>query len=241
MDGTKPLAEIMRGDKVFIAVPCVPSPVGVNFIFQQDTLSHMTFHCNARYFLLTYAQCGNLDPWAVSDHLSELRGECIVAREAHADGGTHLHAFVDFGRKFRSRRTSVFDVHGRHPNVSATHSTPREGFDYACKDGDILAGGLERPAGSDRLVKRNGWHDIVASNSREEFFDMLVEYDPRALCTSFTQLCKYADWRYREDPEPYRTPDGVAIDPSAFPELTEWAREAVQSCNVRKCITPGTR
>ena len=105
----------------------------------------MTFHCNARYFLLTYSQCGELDPWKVSDHLGELRGECIVAREAHADGGTHLHAFVDFGRKFRSRRTSIFDVDNHHPNVSATHSTPREGFDYACKDGDIVAGGLGRP------------------------------------------------------------------------------------------------
>ena len=56
----------------------------------------MTFNFNARYALLTYSQCGDLDPWAVNEHLGQLRAECIIAREAHADGGNHLHCFVDF-------------------------------------------------------------------------------------------------------------------------------------------------
>jgi hypothetical protein len=193
----------------------------------------MTFHCNARYFLLTYSQCGDLDPWAVSDHLAELRGECIVARETHADGGTHLHSFVDFGKKFRSRRTSIFDVCGHHPNVSATHSTPREGFDYACKDGDIVAGGLARPDGSTRIERTNRWHDIVHAESREEFFAMLMEYDPRALCTSFGQLTKFADWKYRVDPVPYEHPPELEIDTSGFPELEEWALRSIRSSPVR--------
>ena len=104
----------------------------------------MPFNFNARYALLTYSQCGDLDGWEVSNHFTKLRAECIVAREAHADGGIHLHAFVDFGpgRKFRSRRSDVFDVGGFHPNISPTHSTPQSGFDYACKDGDIVAGDL---------------------------------------------------------------------------------------------------
>ena len=103
----------------------------------------MTFNFNAKYVLLTYAQCGDLDPWAVVDHLAELRAECIIGREAHADGGTHLHCFAHFDRKFRSRRADVFDVLGCHPNVSPTYTTPQAGWDYACKDGDIVAGGLQ--------------------------------------------------------------------------------------------------
>ena len=103
----------------------------------------MTFNFNAKYVLLTYAQCGDLDPWAVVDHLAELRAECIIGREAHADGGTHLHCFAHFDRKFRSRRANVFDVLGCHPNVSPTYTTPQAGWDYACKDGDIVAGGLQ--------------------------------------------------------------------------------------------------
>ena len=103
----------------------------------------MTFNFNAKYVLLTYAQCGDLDPWAIVNHLAELRAECIVGRETHADGGTHLHCFAHFERKFRSRRADVFDVLGCHPNVSPTYTTPQAGWDYACKDGDIVAGGLQ--------------------------------------------------------------------------------------------------
>ena len=70
----------------------------------------MPFNFNARYALLTYSQCGDLDGVEVSNHFTKLGAECIVAREAHADGGIHLHAFVDFGPecKFRSRRSDVF-------------------------------------------------------------------------------------------------------------------------------------
>lgn len=109
----------------------------------------MSFRFQARYALLTYAQCGDLDPWAVNDHLAELGAECIIAREVHADGGTHLHAFVDFGRKFRTQRTDVFDVGDHHPNISPSYGTPEKGFDYAIKDGDVVAGGL-----SDQMEKQ---------------------------------------------------------------------------------------
>lgn len=188
----------------------------------------MTFHCNARYFLLTYSQCGDLDPEEVSKHIEQLRGECVVARETHADGGTHLHSFVDFGRKFRSRRTSVFDVGGCHPNVSATHSTPRAGFDYACKDGVIVAGRLERPSAGARPKQNNRWNDIVAAQDRDEFFKLVLEHDPRTLCTSFTQLTKFADWRFRKDPKPYEHPSTLAFDLRRFPELERWTLSSLQ-------------
>nr|QWY79444.1 MAG: replication-associated protein [Cressdnaviricota sp.] len=101
---------------------------------------------NSRYLLLTYAQSNGLDEWDVSNHLSTLGAECIIAREDHADGGTHLHCFVDFNRKFRSRNIRIFDVGGFHPNVSPSRGTPEKGYDYAIKDGEVVAGGLARPA-----------------------------------------------------------------------------------------------
>lgn len=102
----------------------------------------MSFRFNARYVLLTYPQSGDLDGFAVSDHLSELGAECIVARENHTDSGVHLHAFVDFGKRFQSRNVRIFDVLGRHPNVSVSKGSPEKGYDYAIKDGDVVAGGL---------------------------------------------------------------------------------------------------
>lgn len=199
----------------------------------------MTFNFNARYALLTYSQCGDLDPWAVSQHFTELRAECIVSREAHADGGTHLHCFVDFGKKFRSRRANVFDVHGWHPNVAPTHTTPQAGFDYACKDGDIVAGGLGRPDAGKITRDRSPWHDIVAAESREEFYQLCMELDPRSLCTSFGSLQKYVDWKYREDPVPYKHPEGVTLLHGSIPELSSWLRNISHGTQRSKsCTSP---
>lgn len=184
------------------------------------------FQFHARYALLTYPQCDGLDPFQVSDHLSSLGGECIVAREDHRDGGSHLHAFVDFGKPFRSRRTDVFDVGGYHPNISPTKQTPSAGYDYACKDGDICAGGLARPP--DTIPSKSaGYDEIFDAATRDEFFERCREFAPRLLLGSFGSLCKYADWRFRVDPEPYRHDDSLRFNLEPFPELLGWASGAL--------------
>ena len=99
-------------------------------------MSQQRFRIQARYVLLTYAQCGDLDPWAVHDVITSFPAECLIARETHADGGTHLHAFVDFGRKVDIRNPRRFDVEGFHPNIQPCGRTPQKMLDYAVKDGD---------------------------------------------------------------------------------------------------------
>lgn len=189
----------------------------------------MSFSFNARYALLTYSQCGDLDPFEVSNRLSELGAECIIAREIHADGGIHLHSFVDFGRKFRTRRADTFDVGGCHPNISPSYGTPEKGFDYAIKDGDVVAGGLERPHGKAVSRSSDPWPTIILAESRDEFFQLLHDLAPRALLTSFTSLSKYADWKYRVDPEPYRHDESITFDLGRFPELLEWSHGLADS------------
>ena len=46
----------------------------------------MSFSFNARYVLLTYAQCGDLCPFGIVDLLSSMGSECIIGREYHQDG-----------------------------------------------------------------------------------------------------------------------------------------------------------
>lgn len=181
-----------------------------------------------RYALLTYAQCGDLDPWAIVHLFTGLRAECIVGREAHQDEGIHLHVFVDFGRVFRSRRTNAFDVEGRHPNVQHVNRTPWVAYDYAIKEGDVVAGGAERPAESGGTgVPRVGdvWPEIMAAESRDEFFDLLQKLAPRSLVSSFNSCRAFAEWRYRVDPEPYRNPDGLCFQEDRVAPLHEWAEE----------------
>lgn len=186
-----------------------------------------TFTCNARYFLITYAQCGDLCHWAVLDRFVKLGAECIIGREHHADGGVHLHVFCDFGRKFRSRKTDVFDVGGFHPNIEASRGTPEKGWDYAVKDGDIVAGGLGRPSGAvGTRSTADKWAEIAGAENRDEFWRLCEELDPKSLCCSFTQLQKFADWKFAVDPPTYVHPSGFEFVQGDVDGRDDWVREA---------------
>ena len=186
------------------------------------------FVLNARYGLFTYSQCDDLDPHHVSDHFSSMGAECIVARENHADGGLHLHVFADFGRKFRSRNTRAFDVDGRHPNIVPSQGTPELGWDYATKYGDILAGGLERPAPADTADGRSDgkWAQIVAAGSRDEFWELLQALAPRDMVTSFGACRAFADYRFAETHAEYATPDGIGFINGDLDGRNDWVQQS---------------
>lgn len=146
------------------------------------------------------------------DHFCGLGAECIIGREIHQDGGIHLHCFIDFGRKFRSRRTDIFDVDGRHPNINQSYGTPWRGYDYAIKDGDVICGGLERPEEprAKRVAKDwDAWTEITNARDREHFWELVHHLDPKAAACNHGQLAKYADWRFAEVAPVYESPRGV--------------------------------
>lgn len=191
-----------------------------------------SFRFAAKYGLLTYAQIGDRDidefGWKISDMLSGIGAECIVGAEYHADGGRHLHAFFMFERKFQSRNVRVFDLDGCHPNIVRGYSSPEEGAKYAIKDGDVIAGGLDiSTLGASVSGTRNVWAEIILAETRDEFFEACARLAPRALLCSYTSLRCYADWKYREVPEPYSTPGGLSFDTSGVPELDQWVRESL--------------
>lgn len=190
---------------------------------------HMPFRFQAKYGLLTYAQCGDLDPFHVVEHLSSLGAECIVGRECHSNGGVHLHAFFMFESKFRSSNERVFDVDNCHPNISRGYSNPADGYDYAIKDGDVVAGGLDRP-GEHSVQKSSNWSQIVEAENEDEFWALVRELDPRALCVSFTSLRAYASHRYAPERAPYRSPDGIRFCTEQYPELDEWVETSLTNC-----------
>lgn len=212
----------------------VPVPFAIILVCKRavgDTFMPSQFFVKGvKYALLTYAQSDGLDPWAVVDMLSAHRAECIIGRELHADGGIHHHAFVDFGRQFSSRKTDVFDVGGFHPNIQKSLGTPEKGYDYAVKDGDVVAGGLERPlsgqSGSGARTSRVVWTTITMADTAEEFWELCHELAPEHVCRSFNSLAKYAEWRFRPVDEPYATPNGVWIDASGVEGINEWLYQA---------------
>lgn len=183
---------------------------------------------NSKYLLLTYAQSNGLDEWDVSNHLSTLGAECIIAREDHDDGGTHLHCFVDFNRKFRSRNVRVFDVGGFHPNVSPSRGTPEKGYDYAIKDGDVVAGGLARP--EPRGGMHVGAHRVSnvshLCESSEEFLELYDEMERGDLIGRFSNVRAYADWRFKLDVEEYSTPKGFEFASGELDGRDDWVRQS---------------
>lgn len=192
----------------------------------------MSFHACAQSFLLTYAHAEGsdardpLDPFAIVGRLGELGGECIVAKELYpTSDGFHLHVFVMFERRFRSRKVDCFDVGGYHPNILPSRKNAAGGFDYAIKDGDVVAGGLARPSGesgrksTDRAA--DAWGQITAACSREEFWQLLEELDPKSMVCSFNAVSKFCDWKFREEPVPYCGPDGV-FDVADYPDIGLW-------------------
>jgi len=186
---------------------------------------------NSRYVLLTYSQCGELSPDRVVDCLSGLAGKCIVGREHHQDGGLHLHVFCDFGRKFRCRRADVFDVDGKHPNVVPSYGTPEKGWDYACKDGDVVGGDLGRPARPSRGdldgESDSLWCRITEAKDRDQFWELVHQYDPRAAVTSFPAISKYCDWKFAYHPPVYESPAGATYLGAESDGRAAWVRQAL--------------
>lgn len=186
-----------------------------------------SFRFQGRYALLTYSQCGQLDPFDVVNHLSAIPAECIIGREAHSDGGTHLHAFVDFGTKYRTRDPRRFDVAGCHPNIQPCGRTPEKMFDYAIKDGDIVAGGLERPCGDGVSAADDTWHRILDAEDADSFWELVRTLAPRLLLTNFNSLRSYCEWHYRPTMAPYVSPSGIMFDISGVEELGQFVRESL--------------
>ena len=169
-------------------------------------MSQPTFRLQSRYVLLTYSQCGDLDPWLVHDTIISFPAECIIGRENHRDGGIHLHAFVDFGKRIDLRDNRRFDVDGRHPNIAPCGRTPQTMLDYAIKDGDVVAGGLNPRLDISTATSDTVWHRIANAETVDEFWSTVRELAPRALLCNHQSLRAYADWHYRPVATKYEHP-----------------------------------
>ena len=216
----------MRGSWVFIVDVC-PRPRVYNIIFTRVFGDMPNFSFHARYALLTFPQCDGLDPWSIVSHLTTLEAECIVGRESHADGNTHLHVFADFGRKRKFRRADIFDVDGFHPNIAPSRGTPGNGWDYATKDGDIVAGGLiERPSDGQGL-DRNGskFHQIIGAETEDQYWELIRDLAPELLLRNYASLKSYASHAYAAKPLEYVHPENISFIDARTYELDGWREE----------------
>ena len=189
-------------------------------------MPHFDYHF--RYALITYSQCGDLSPTRVGERFHELGAKLVIGRENHADGGVHLHCFVDFGRKRRFRRVTCFDVEGRHPNIEQSKGTPEKGYDYAIKDGDIAFQSLDRPVpsggGNSKTVAK--WTEITNASDRESFWDLVHQLDPKSAATNFSTLQKYCDWKFAVKPPVYESPGNISFIGGEVDGRDDWLSQS---------------
>jgi len=198
---------------------------------------------DAKFALLTYPQVPEPEANGFADLATELfsservAARWVIGRELHADGGIHFHCFLDFGRKFSSRDTRIFDLGGRHPNIERVGRTPRKAYDYAIKDNDVVSRHPDDYAGPDDQSAGGGgeqrepsadWVRIVSAETRDEFFRLVGELQPRSLVCSYVNIARYADWRYRPTPTPYQHPEDWTFNLESYPVLLDWVDESLR-------------
>ena len=221
-----------EGVQVYLYVTGCPRPWVYNITFHPGTFGLMpTFDFHARYGLFTYSQCDGLDAFDVVDHFTSLGAECIIGRERHADEGTHLHCFADFGRKRRFRRHVFADVGRFHPNIQPSRGTPGVAYDYAIKDGDVVAGGLERPDDTSSNSRRSNVPNdstmatLVSIEDESTFWETVRELAPGLLLRNHPSLESYAKRRFAPRLQQYSHPQQLVCRTEGVPELDRWRED----------------
>lgn len=97
-----------------------------------------SFKFDAHRAFLTYAQ-SDFDLNGLHQFLDGLAGVlwARLCRETHETGEPHVHAVVQFRRRFQSRSASIFDFEGRHPNIQSVRDV-RRSLEYVTKEGNYV-------------------------------------------------------------------------------------------------------
>ena len=128
----------------------------------------------------------------------------VVSRvERHADGGFHIHAVVDFGKRFQSRVATVFDYDGCHPNIVAIRTTTQysNNVSYTKKDGEFKElGSYEEAEG--RGHKQQHWIDLIdESTDASDFMAKAKTVAPRDFVLQNDKFEQFAQKYYNSVPD----------------------------------------
>lgn len=188
------------------------------------------FRLRTQRVILTYSQISDrFDKDALGPFLLSLEedSDCIrVAHEHHRDGGSHMHAYVDWGRVRYTTNPLEFDFGGTHPNIKSIRATPWRVYEYVGKEGEILFehGDPPLPGGKSKSDRDDKWRTCIEAPTKAEFFDKCKETCPRDLVIAFNSISAFADWHYRDPGEQYDAPD-IILEGEEVPGILRWAME----------------
>lgn len=180
--------------------------------------SRVDFHAK-RYFL-TYAQSGETTKEELLDFLQRHTNVTwyIIGREAHKDGGYHLHAYLEWNEQKRVRDANYFDYGTLHPNIQTVRNAAKC-QEYCTKDGDYIAN-MEIAQG-----KRTYGSIIADSRTQEEFLTSVEATYPRDMVLHFDRIRTYANHRYGQDRREYTSEFSSFVVPEV---LEDWVTDNIK-------------
>lgn len=179
--------------------------------------SRVDFHAK-RYFL-TYSQSGETTKEEIRDFLINNHGAewYIIGREAHENGGHHIHAYIEWTRQKRIRDPGTFDYRGLHPNIQTVRS-PVNCQAYCTKDGDYIAN-MEITRG-----KRTYGQIIASAGSAQEFMVAVEEAFPRDMVLHLDRITSYCNYKWPSNTGEYTSEFSTFVVPE---QLESWVEDNV--------------
>jgi hypothetical protein len=197
----------------------------------------MAFRINSSAFFLTYPHSNTL-PATLGAHLESLSNTkyCLVAKELHADGEPHLHAFVIFSEKKNIRQANFFDHDGRHPNIVSPRDR-KATVAYIKKDAPTGENLYESGEFSGAIDKDAAWRAVVDATTAIEVHQILATAHPREYVLHHDKVEYFAN-KKQKTLEDYDPPEGEAwILPD---EVTQYlTTEFLSTVGSRADIGPG--
>lgn len=187
---------------------------------------------DVNFCFLTYSNCPlDFDPQLIIDAVTGAGAVYRLGREEHQNGVPHFHCFVwwQSGPFSHHDAGQLFFVGGRRANIKRCEANPGRRWDYVGKhagkkEGHYIIGDqCERPGGDQVPAQRSEsdrWGEIIAAETREEFWEKLAALAPKQLGCNYGSLKLYAEDHYRQDAAEYVSPEGTWRLPEI---LAEWA------------------
>lgn len=154
------------------------------------------FRLQTQQLFLTYPQfVGDFNLWDIHQHLGEILADhapsyiitdYIIAEENHQDGNRHIHAYIKLDKKCSIASANYLDLWGNHGNYQGCRSA-KAVKEYCTKENNYI---------SNFFQKKATFGDVLGATSKEEFYQLVAEVDPRGYVYNQKQLDYYADKRF---------------------------------------------
>lgn len=149
----------------------------------------MPFRFHAKKLFITYPQSGELTKERVDEFFTRIGATSrVVGRELHENGGSHIHAYIEWPEKYDTKDPHKFDIDGNHGNIQPCRNAAAT-ITYVKKNGDYI----ESISDTGRTAR---YADLIGTSTREEFWTLAQKAYPRDYVLHHDKLSNFCDFHF---------------------------------------------